>query len=376
MDQIRKRPDLAKDQFSADAGKSYTIPARIYHDPQFLEDEKRHIFWRNWIFVGHVTDLEKPGDYITAEFTDQRLFVIRTAEGELKAFFNVCQHRGHSLLKGRGTAKKAIVCPYHAWAYDHEGHLIAARNCDQVAGFERGEFSLPGIRVDTLGGFLFVNLDPNARPMCEVYPGAEEALKSFSGDTTALRATRSVPFDIKGNWKNVADNLLECYHCAASHKAFVDLVEMDTYTVELQEYWSIQHGICRPNNTAYDFPADADNRFVALYLWPSMAWVGLPGARGVNVFSFHPLNAELTHQDFTYYHPGGPISATEEASFKYFEDVLGPEDVWLVEDVQKGLHSLGYHQGRIMVDPKRSSISEHALHHFQNLVVREMKDFL
>jgi choline monooxygenase len=182
-------------------------------------------------------------------------------------------------------------------------------------------------------------------------------------------------FDIKGNWKNVADNLLECYHCSAAHKAFVDMVRMDTYKVELHEHWSVQHGLCRASNTAYDFAKGSDDRFMTLYLWPAVAFVRLPAARGVNVFSFHPLDAESTRQDFTYFHPGGELTKTEEASFKYFEDVLGPEDVDLVEDVQVGLHSLGYHQGRIMVDPQRSEISEHALHHFQNLVMREMKEF-
>ncbi len=375
MDQIRKRPDVSTDQFSSDAGKSYTIPARIYRDPQFLEDEKQQIFWKSWMFAGHVSELSKPGDYVTAEFTGQRLFVIRTADGELKAFFNVCQHRGHSLLRGKGSARTPIVCPYHAWAYDHEGALVAARNCDQIEGFERDEFALAGIRVEQLGGFVFVNLDPDARAMSEIYTGAGEALAQFCGDTSALGARCNVMFDIKGNWKNVADNLLECYHCSAAHKAFVDMVRMDTYKVELHEHWSVQHGLCRASNTAYDFAKGSDDRFMTLYLWPAVAFVRLPAARGVNVFSFHPLDAESTRQDFTYFHPGGELTKTEEASFKYFEDVLGPEDVDLVEDVQVGLHSLGYHQGRIMVDPQRSEISEHALHHFQNLVMREMKEF-
>lgn len=376
MDQISKRPHPAGDRFSADAGKSYTMPARIYFDPDFLEAEKRQIFWKSWIFVGHVSDLERPGDYITAEFTGQRLFVIRTTDGELKSFFNVCQHRGHSLLKGKGSTRQPIVCPYHAWAYGFDGQLLAARNCDQVAGFDRADFALPGIRVEDLGGFVFVNLDPEARPMSEVYPGAAEALARFCADTTSLRASRTVQFDIKGNWKNVADNLLECYHCSTAHRAFVDLVKMETYKVELHDYWSVQHGQCRPSNTAYDFAVGDDDRFMALYLWPSMAFIGLPGTRGVNVFSFHPLDAECTRQVFTYFHPGGEVTATEEASFKYFEDVLGPEDVELVEDVQVGLQSLGYHQGRIMVDPQRSEISEHALHHFQNLVMSQMQSFV
>ncbi len=376
MDQLSKRPDPRRDRFSADAGQSYTMPARIYFDPDFLEAEKRHIFWRSWIFVGHVSDLTRPGDYITAEFTGQRLFVIRTTDGELKSFFNVCQHRGHSLLKGKGSTRQPIVCPYHAWAYGFAGELLAARNCDQVSGFDRDDFALPGILVEDLGGFLFVNLDPEARPMSEVYPGAAEVLTRFCGDTRSLRASRNVLFDIKGNWKNVADNLLECYHCSTAHRAFVDLVKMETYKVELHDYWSVQYGQCRPSNTAYEFAAGDDDGFMTLYLWPTMAFVGLPGTRGVNVFSFSPLDAESTRQDFTYYHPGGEVTATEEASFKYFEDVLGPEDVDLVEDVQVGLNSLGYHQGRIMVDPRRSEISEHALHHFQNLVMRQMGDLV
>lgn len=376
MDQINKRPDFSQDRYNVDASQSYTMPARIYHDPQFLEHEHHQVFWKSWIFVGHASELKQPGDYITAEFTGQRLYVIRTQDGELKSFFNVCQHRGHSLLRGKGKAKKPIVCPYHAWSYGHDGKLIVAPNCSHVEGFDKSEFDIPAIRVEDFGGFVFVNLDPDARSMDEVYPGARDVLATFCGDTTNLSANRVVEFDIKGNWKNVADNLLECYHCSTAHKAFVDLVKMDTYKVELHDYWSIQHGECRNNNSAYDFAAGEDDRFMTLYLWPNAAFVGLPAARGINVFTFHPLNAELTHQDFIYFHPGGEVSPTENASFEYFEKVLGPEDVGLVEDVQVGLHSLGYHQGRIMVDQERSQVSEHALHHFQNLVMQEMKDYV
>jgi len=377
MDQINKRADVETDRFDHDPERSWTMPARIYFDPDFLADENRQIFWKSWVFAGHVSELRKPGDFITAEFAGQRLFVIRSADGQLKSFFNVCQHRGHSLLRGKGTARTPIVCPYHAWAYDHNGGLVAARNCDHVIGFEKADFALPAIRVEEFCGFVFVNLDPDARPMGEVYPGAAEALLRFCPAATSLKPDPKVLFDIKGNWKNVGDNLLECYHCSTAHKAFVDLVKMDTYEVETHEFWSIQHGSCRPDNTAYKFDGDgANERFMTLFMWPNMAFVGLPATGGINVFTFHPLDAELTHQDFTYYRPGDKLTKTERASFEYFEKVLGPEDVDLVEDVQRGLSSLAYHQGRIMVDPQRSEISEHALHHFQNLVMKQMKDFV
>ncbi len=102
MNQMFKRPDKSTDQFNHDAARSYTLPGWMYHDAQVLEDEKRAIFERSWNHVGHAAELQVPGDYVTAEIVGQRVFVICDAQGDLRAFFNVCQHRGHSLLKGKG----------------------------------------------------------------------------------------------------------------------------------------------------------------------------------------------------------------------------------------------------------------------------------
>ena len=94
MDQIYKRPDPASDMFDADAGRSYTLPAWMYYEPDTLREERDAIFLKSWIYVAHVSELAEPGQYVTAEIVDQRIYVIRTRAGELKAFFNVCQHRG------------------------------------------------------------------------------------------------------------------------------------------------------------------------------------------------------------------------------------------------------------------------------------------
>ena len=111
---------------------------------------------------------------------------------------------------------------------------------------------------------------------------------------------------------------------------------------------------------------------MTLYLWPTLAFAQFPGTDGIATFTFMPTAPEVTHQVFAYHGAGDALSGTEEKSLDYFQDVLGPEDVSLVEDVQQGLHSLGYHQGRFMVDETRSAISEHAVHHFQNLVARAL----
>lgn len=373
MDQNYRRPDPANDRFDKDADISWTMPARLYHDPAVLEEERQAIFHRSWLYVCAESEVAEPGAYVTAELVGQHVCVMRGEDGVLRAFFNVCQHRGHILLQGKGRIGKLITCPYHAWAYDRTGALRAAPHCEGVKGFDKADFTLPAVRVEALCGFVFVNLDPTARPMAEVYPGLEEALHRFHPATEPLNPACEVVFDIGGNWKNVGDNFLECYHCAPAHKAFVDLVEMPSYRVETYENWSLQYGDCRTCNSAYDFPEGTGSVFVALFIWPTTGIILFPGAPGVGIFTFVPTAAEVTHQVFAYYTPSLPLNATEEASLAYFREVLGPEDVALVENVQKGLHSLGYHQGRFIIDKRRDYTNEHAVHQFHTLVMDALK---
>ncbi len=363
-------PDLTIDRFDVDPELSYTMPANLYVDEEALEREKSAIFYRQWIYVGHAGSLSDPGAFVTADILGQNIFVIRAKDGDLRAFYNVCQHRGHELLKGSGRIKNVITCPYHAWAYGDDGRLVTARLCEGLKAFDKNDFGLRAIRVEAFCGFVFVNLDPDAAPMSDHYPGLESAVRQFCPDVDGLQQARAVEFDIKGNWKNVGDNLLECYHCAPSHHAFVDLVDMDSYVVETHRNWSIQHGHCRPANAAYEFEDVGEpQNFSTIFVWPCLAFVTFAGAQGVAMFSFLPLAAELTHQEFTYYAPDDQMTKTENAVMGYFNDVLGPEDVGLVESVQRGLKSRGYHQGRFVIDAERSHTSEHAVHHFHALVM-------
>ena len=373
MDQIYDRPDKTQDRFDTDPELSYTIPAQLYWDPVVLDEERQHIFDTSWVLVAHRSELAEPGAYVTAEILGQRVFAIRGRDGELRAFYNVCQHRGHALLEGKGRAKNVITCPYHAWAYDYDGTLKSARHCDDVKGFDKADFSIPAVHVQEFAGFVFVNLDPEAAPIEADHEGLEEAVRRFCPVVDDLKPALEVIFDIRGNWKNVGDNLLECYHCAPSHKAFVDLVDMDTYKVETFGSWSQQYGDCRPTNSAYDFAqaqSGACETFATIYMFPALAFVTFPGATGIVTFTFLPVEPELTHQVFAYYSRDGALTETEQAVLDYFSDVLGPEDVGLVESVQKGLHSYGYHQGRFVIDSKRSHTSEHAVHHFHTLVMK------
>lgn len=362
------RPDFDVDRFDPDPTRSFTLAANYYVDPDVLEAEKTTIFHRSWLQVGHVCELAEPGNYITAEIVGQRVFVIRQASGELRAFFNVCLHRGHTLLEGSGTIGSSIACPYHAWAYDEGGQLVGARMANRMEAFDFDDYHLPEVAVEVFCGFVFVNLDPEPTPMAELYPGAEAEARRIHPEPERLKPVFTSTFTIGGNWKNVGDNLLECYHCHPAHRTFVDLIDMGTYRNETNENWSIQAGSANPDNGVYDI-GDGFDGFTSLFLWPNVSLGTLPGQRGMFVFHFTPTGPEETLQTLTYYGPDEERTPSEAASFDFFDNILGPEDVDLVENVQVGLRSIAYHQGRFICIPDRPEISEHAVHHFHTMVL-------
>ena len=360
------------DRFDADPTRSFTLAANYYTDPDILAQEQEAIFWQSWMCIGHASDVREVGQYLATEIVGQQVFAIRSADGKLRAFFNVCMHRGHSLLMGQGTVTNRITCPYHAWAYDTVGQLQGARMSDRMDDFDFAEFKLTEVAIEEFGGFLFVNLSPGPLSMADTYPGAEAALLKLYPQPAELQEFSTSTFDIAANWKNVGDNLLECYHCHPAHPAFVELIDMATYRNETFHNWSIQTGTARPQNNIYDVPPEKPQEFSTLFLWPNLAIGRLPGTEGLLLFHFVPTAPERTLQTTTVYAPADNDNTGAMAANDYFNNVLGPEDVALVENVQLGLHSLGYHQGRFICIPDRPEISEHAVHHFHAMVLKAL----
>lgn len=122
--------------FCANPQDAWTIPARFYTDHQAFEHEQEKVFAKSWICVAHSSELAKPNDYVTREVIGENIVLVRGRDNVLRAFYNVCPHRGHQLLSGEGKAKNVITCPYHAWAFKLDGNLAHARNCENVANFD------------------------------------------------------------------------------------------------------------------------------------------------------------------------------------------------------------------------------------------------
>ena len=361
-------------RFDTDPEKSYTIPKDYYTDPIRYHREKEAIFFKAWNYVCHVSQVAEAGAYVTAQILDQNIVVLRGADGVLRAFYNVCSHRAHELLQGCGHAKM-ITCPYHAWTYHTDGKLRTAVGQKRVDGFQSEESALKQVQLEDYAGFIFVNLDPNASPLHTQAGCLADDIKGYCANVPALKFAHRLTYEIKANWKNVVDNFLECYHCSVAHPAFVDLVDIKNYHTKTYDLYSSHISPPgRSDNAAYAIPDGPAGNFAAWWLWPNVTFNVFPGSANITVLHIQPTGPETTLEHFDFFFADETPSDGERQAIDYVDKVLQPEDIALVESVQRGLHSRGYNQGRLMVDKERSYNSEHGLHHFHALVLKQLGD--
>jgi phenylpropionate dioxygenase-like ring-hydroxylating dioxygenase large terminal subunit len=372
---VTKLP-LFNKPLSAEATTSFTLPSDYYLDDEIFELEKRRIFYRTWQYVSHEILLPNIGDYTTLKLFDENIFVIRSKDGELRAFYNVCRHRAHELLKGSGSIRKRIVCPYHAWSYDSDGCLMSARMADNRPGFDKADFGLKQIRLEVFCGCVFINLDNNCKSLSSMTGGLEEDIRKHVPYMDNLKSCGSNLLGetyMEAGWKVVVDNYVECYHCRPAHHDFASIINMDAYEVDIEGIWSKQYGgDIRLDNTAYPVSADTGVQYsIFWYLWPNTTFNVLPGSNEFHIFSVQPKDVQSS------YFAGHSFSDSGEAfqpRTEYTQNVLAPEDISLCESVQRGLRSQSYDQGVFVVDPKKPGESEHALHHFHRMVQQALSE--
>ncbi|NND76415.1 MAG: Rieske 2Fe-2S domain-containing protein [Ilumatobacter sp.] len=349
-----------------------SLHADAYTRPEWFALEQRAVFGRTWQWLCHTEKLRAPGSYVAGEVAGMPIVAVRDRDDQLRAFYNVCQHRAHQLLDGEGTAG-AIVCPYHGWTYDLGGQLTVARKTQHLVDFVPAEICLDQIGVEEFGGFVFVNLDVDAVPLAEQAGGLAAEIAHWAPDIERLTFAKRLTYDIASNWKNVVDNFLECYHCHIAHKDFVSLVDMDTYTVTTHGIYSSHMAEAgRSANSAYDV-SDATVRDHAVWwLWPNTCLMRYPGRGNMIVLQIIPVGHDRTLETYDFYLETPTPDAAEQESMRYLDEVLQVEDIALVESVQRGMSTPAFTQGRIVTDTSGmigSGLSEHALHHFHGLVL-------
>ncbi len=367
---------FALGRFSDDPATSFTLPAAWYYRPEVFEREKEAIFFRSWRALCHASELADAGDYVAIDILGQGVFAMRGRDGRLRAFHNVCQHRAHELLRGRGNVKAAITCPYHAWAYGTDGTLRTARGCEKLAGFRKADFGLAPVRVQEFAGFVFVNLDPDARPLHQWAPGFAEEVARWFPDFERVRPHARKDFAIAANWKVVVENAIEGYHFPNSgpaHRQLCDLIDLKATRLHVHENWfAIVAPPGRNADGVYPFPeggSGQSDHFITLYLWPDWIVYSWPHANMISTFLMRPTGPETSVVENPYFHiPGASDDATTRAAEAWFNDDLGPEDAALNEGVQRGIRSRGYRQGRLVTAEGEPGDSEHCVHAFQRWV--------
>ncbi len=357
-------------RFADRAEDSWTLPAHWYHDPEVHRLEHGAIFHRSWWYVCHETDLAAPGDYRTDVLVDQPIVLVRGDDGEVRGFHNVCSHRAHPLLDGCGSCR-LIVCPYHQWSYGTDGGFRGARGRDALADWIPDNADLEPVRVESLAGMLFANVDPDATPLAELSGAFGDDLRRVCPEVEGLVRVATHEVDVVANWKTILDNNHECYHCRVNHRSLMELVDYDRQAAWSDSGITFTHGVAPldADNGAYDL-TDVDVTQDAMFgfVHPTTIPLCFPGGASLTVFRVMPTGPETSRERWDFFGPPGEPAPAHLRLVDFVRDVLIPEDVGLCESVQRGLHSLGYRQGRFVVDPSEPSWSEHHVHFFQKMV--------
>jgi nitrite reductase/ring-hydroxylating ferredoxin subunit len=195
-------------------GLARTMPAGYYTSPEFLAIEKEELFRRQWVCLGHVGEIPKPGDYFATELIGEQIIVVRDDAGAVRVLSNVCRHRGSAILKGAGNARR-FTCGYHGWTYRLDGGLLAAPLMESVASFDKSTCRLPEFRTEVWHGFLFVNLQGGAAPLVQSLESTTSFIRNYHP------AERHFLFGAEEtwatNWKCLVENFMEGYHLSPTH---------------------------------------------------------------------------------------------------------------------------------------------------------------
>jgi phenylpropionate dioxygenase-like ring-hydroxylating dioxygenase large terminal subunit len=350
-----------------DAGPVRALAARYYTDPQVFEAEKAGLLARTWQFACHASQLEAPGDYLAFALGDESLVCIKGRDGVIRTFYNVCQHRAHQLLDGAGSTR-VIVCPYHAWTYELTGRLRAAPNARAVPGFEASKICLTEVRTEVFLGFVFVNLDPDAAPMDDWFPGARAELDSFVPNWAELKPLEWVEIAENCNWKVSVENYSECYHCALNHPTFATgVIKPESYDIQPRGH-CLRHTTEAgdPGQMSYDIDSGLPNndKYASWFLWPMFSFQVYPGNL-LNTYHWRALDADHVVVWRGWYSVGGQDNDTVRRMASQDRATTVEEDIHLVESVQRGLRSRGYVPGPLVINPKGGVNSEHAIMHLQ-----------
>ncbi|MBX3031584.1 MAG: aromatic ring-hydroxylating dioxygenase subunit alpha [Chloroflexi bacterium] len=334
------------------------LPPRVFHDPAVLDFEQAAWFGRDWVFVARSEDVDRPGRYVQVEVAGQPLVVIRGEDDVVRAFHNVCRHRGALICTEPAGRIVRFQCPYHAWTYELDGRLRRASHTDTLVDFDTADYGLVPARAAEWQGLVFVSLDPDAPDLHETLAGLWRHIDRFP--LADLRRAHRIEYDVDANWKVIGENYSECYHCPGVHPQLNKLTPYDLgQNIESDGPWcggwmelrpdfdtmsvdGLRHG--RPPLPG--ITTEDERRIYYFLVWPNLllslhpdylmthqVWPVAPGrSKVICEWSFHPDTMATDGFD--------PSDAVD------FWDLTNRQDWEVCELQQRGTASPAYTPGR------------------------------
>ena len=342
--------------------RAWTLPARLYVDPEAYRYEREKIFHRTWQVAGHRDQLAKPGDYFTAELAGEPLLLVRDHGGEARGFYNVCRHRAGPPAQGCGS-RKVFRCGYHGWTYGLDGKLISASEFEGVEAFEPEQFSLRPIRVAEWANLIFVNLAEDAEPLAASLSGLSE--QAGRHPFTEMKLFERRTYEMNCNWKTYVDNYLEGYHLPSVHPGLNRELDYNSYEVEIHDAYVRQFSPIRgaqPGDAPPRRYQDAKEDLTTDYFWIFPNWMLNCYPDNISLNVVLPLGPERSLVIFEWYLPEALLGSETAQRAVAFSDEIQAEDAAICETVQKNLASHSYDRGRYNVKQERGVHAFHRLY--------------
>ncbi|MEU4965166.1 aromatic ring-hydroxylating oxygenase subunit alpha [Streptomyces smyrnaeus] len=361
-----------------------TLPGDRYTDPENFRREQERIFETEWFCAVRSADLDKPGAYRTVQVGRESVLVTRNRRGELRAFLNVCRHRGARLCTEQaGEVRRSLQCPYHAWTYDLDGKLTAAPNLTRMPDVDRAAYGLHTVRLREWLGYAWVCLSAEPPSFEESVMGdvaerlgGNDVIGHYAIESLALG--RRHTYDVAANWKLIIENFMECYHCATIHPEltevlpeFADGFAAQYYVGHGPQFAAEAEGFTVDGSAGFDrlpgVPDTHDRRYYAITIRPQVFVNLVPDH--VIVHRMFPLAADRTVVECDWLYAPEVIAAGADVSHsvELFHRV-NVQDFDACERTQPAMASRAYREGGVLVP------SEHHIGDFHIWVIDRLAD--
>ena len=334
--------------------RAETIPSRWYTDPQMADLERSAVFRPAWQVAGHVSQVAEAGQTLRATVAGEPVVVVRGADGALRAFYNVCRHRGGPLVTEDHATCRMLQCQYHGWTYTLDGRLRGVPRFGRTELFDRNDHALVPVGVAVGQDLVWVSVAPDTAPdLAETLADVADRVPPQA--LAGLRFHARVTYDVACDWKVYVDNYLEGYHLPLVHPELCKTLDVGAYVTETFGRTSLQHSPIRARD---DGSVYGEGDAFYWFVFPNTMLNVLPGRLQTNVVLPDGPGRCRVLFDFFYDDASDESVAADLA----FSDAVQQEDIAICEHVQRGLASRGYDRGRFSVD------AEAGVHHFQALL--------